>query len=123
MNTLITDEFIPKLLEINRNPSMEIDNEISNKIKPNLFVDTLNLVGIVPYSRKSRAPFNPQFKNKRDINENLNNAFCELKRPKGDYDLIFPTKENINKYKKYFIYNNEENKKFWNQLIINEKKK
>ena len=32
----------------------------------------------------------------------INNAFWELTRPRGDYELMFTIKNNINKYKKYF---------------------
>ena len=91
---------------------MEIDIELEKPIKSKLLVDTLNLVGIVPFSRKLKVPYYPS-ENKKNIDENINNAFCELERPKGDYDLIFPLKENIKNYKKYFPNNVEENNFFW----------
>ena len=48
-----------------------------------------------------------------NVDESINNAFCEFSRPIGDYELIFPLKENIDKYKKFFGNINEENEKFW----------
>ena len=114
---LITKEFIPKLIEINKNPTMEINNKLEKEIKTNLFVDTLNLVGIVPYSRKTGKSLNKQLNYKRNVEDNINNALCESHRPKGDYELIFPRKENIKDYIKYFKNISEENKKFWNILI------
>ena len=113
---LITDDFIPKLIEINYTPTMEMFNNLEKKIKTNLFVETLNLIGIVPYSRKTEEPLINKFKFNNEIDDNVNNALCELARPRGDYELIFPTKENINIYNKYFINNTEENKKFWDKI-------
>jgi hypothetical protein len=117
---LITNKFEPVLIEINDNPTMTIYTDFERQNKTNLFVDTLNLIGITPFSRKSGKPLFNEFIFKKDIDNNINNALCELERPRGDYELIFPTKENINIYKKYFIYNTEENIKFWH--IINSQK-
>ena len=113
---LITDKFEPILCEINYNPSMEIHNNVEKENKTNLFVDTLNLIGIVPYSKKTKEPLNMNLKYIEDIKDSINNAFCELERPRGGYELIFPKKENIIIYKKYFVYNTEENKIFWSKL-------
>lgn len=110
---LMTKDFVPKLLEVNYSPQMFIHNNLDRSIKNNLFVDTLNIVGIIPYSRKTNLPLNTQFKVQSNIEENINNALCELNRPRGDYKLIFPLKDNINRYKKYFIQLSEENLKFW----------
>ena len=92
-------------------------NGLDMEIKTNLFIDTLNLIGIIPYSRKTKKPFDKTFKFKGELEENVNNALCELERPKGNYELIFPIIDNINKYKKYFINNYDENIKFWNKLL------
>lgn len=114
---LITDKFIPRLIEINYNPDMRIFNNNTKSGQVNLFIDTLNLIGIVPFNRKTDKSLHNEFHLDSNIDEILNNAFCELERPKGNYELIFPTKENINIYEKYFINNNKENKKFWEKLI------
>ncbi len=114
---LITDKFEPILCEINYNPTMEIHNNFEKENKTNLFLDTLNLIGIVPYSKISNKPLKNEIKFKRDIDDSINNAFCELERPRGGYELIFPLKKNINKYKRYFIYNIEENKIFWSKIL------
>ena len=111
---LIDNKFNPILIEINTNPQMKFSNILDKEIKNNLFIDTLNLVGLIPYSRISKVPLYNKFATFN--NYNIRNALCELKRPKGDYDLIFPTKENINKYRKYFTYNNLENKRFWDKI-------
>ncbi len=95
---------------------MTIYTEFERPNKTNLFLDTLNLIGITPYSRKSGKPLFNELIFTNEIDNNINNALCELERPRGDYELIFPTKETINVYKKYFKYNTEENIKFW-QII------
>lgn len=116
---IITNKFEPKLLEINEDPFMRYRFALEKPDKVNIFIDTLNLIGIVPFSRRNEEPFNFKFLNRNIPDDNINNALCELQRPMGDYELIFPTKENIHKYKKYFIYNTEENKKFWEIIIDN----
>lgn len=114
---LITNDFIPILIEINWTPSMFFSNYIDKIIKPKLFIDTLNIIGIIPYSRKNGKVINNKFKYMHNLNNNIDNALCELERPKGDYELIFPTKETIKEYKKYFINIEEENIKFWEKIL------
>ena len=101
---------------IENNPTMEIFNEMDKHNKYNLFVDTLNLVGITPYSKKSGEPYDDKFKFTSEFEDNINNAFCELERPRGNYELIFPDRKGIDIYKKYFIDNTEENIKFWQKI-------
>lgn len=113
---LITDKYEPVLLEVNYSPSVDIYDELDKILKTNLLVDTFNLVGITPFSQEM---FYSKDK-KININDNtdnlINNAFCEFSRPKGDYELIFPLNENINKYKKFFKDKNEINELFWKKL-------
>ena len=115
---LITKDFNPLLLEININPDIIIYSYFDEPIKANLFIDTLNLVGISPYSRKTKNPLNRILKFNDKVNDNVNNALCELERPRGDYDLIFPKKENIDKYRKFFINNTKENQIFWDKILL-----
>ena len=117
---LITDKFIPKLLEINKNPDMKIYADLDKPIKTDLFLDTLNLIGIIPYSRKTKKILNNQIKFRKKVDDNIHNALCELERPRGDYELIFPTTKTIYKYKKYFLNNSRENEIFWNKIIYND---
>ena len=113
---IITDKFEPILLEINTGPSMTNYTNLDKSMKTNLFVDTLNLVGITPFYK------NIILNNKTGINFNINiqeevdKAICELTRPRGDYELIFPIKSNINKYEKYFKDNIRENEIFWRKI-------
>ena len=113
---LITNNFIPKLIEINTNPDMKIYTNLDKSIKADLFTDTINLVGIIPYSRKKKNLLKNQDNFQNIIDDNINNALCELERPRGNYELIFPIKKTIHKYKKYFLNNSVENKIFWNKI-------
>ena len=113
---LITNKFEPILLEINYSPCMNIYDNVDKSIKTNLFVDILNIVGIYPFSKKTFKRFDKEYKFKNNIDESINNALCELTRPRGDLELIFPLKENILKYKKYFNEISEENTIFWKKL-------
>ena len=50
------------------------------------------------------------------VKESVENALCELTRPRGDYELIFPLSSNIEIYKKYFKNKIEENEIFWKKI-------
>ena len=113
---LITNDFVPKLIEINFALELVVYNDLERPIKHHLFIEALNLIGIVPFSRNNKESLNSHLKFNSNINEKINNALCELEGPKGNYELIFPKKENINIYKKYFLNNSEENKKFWKNI-------
>ena len=120
---IIDDKLNPTLLEVNSRPSLRIYDSMDKIVKINIFVDTLNIVGIVPFSHEFKYKsfdFDTIYQKKED--DRVNNALCELTRPRGDFELIFPFKSNINKYKKYFLKEeNLENKMFWDQ-IMNPKK-
>jgi len=113
---LINDKFNPILCEINYVPEMFLSNNLDTKIKSNLFIDTLNLIGIIPYSRKKEKSLVNKYKLTNEVNDNVNNALCELARPRGDFELIFPSRNTITRYNKYFINNTEENMKFWEYI-------
>jgi len=113
IDILITDKFEPVLIEINNRPSLSIYDLVDEPIKTNLFADTLNIVGIPLFSRDNKHYQTLNINNTKDA---VNNALCELYRPRGDYELIFPLKKNIRKYKKFFIKNYEENVLFWDKI-------
>ena len=115
---IIKDNYDPLLLEINSGPCLKWKNEVDKIIKTNLFVDTLNIIGISHFSKNFFYHFIKKENNDyENYKYSLNNAFCELERPRGDYELIFPIKNNINKYKKYFKNNFKENIIFWEKII------
>ena len=113
---IITNKFEPKLLEINTSPNLLNYTNLDYPIYTNVFVDTLNLIGITPFYR------NNKFNNKNNeqlymkVKDAVNNAICELNRPRGDFELIFPLKSNIKSYKQFFEIQIEENELFWKKI-------
>lgn len=59
------------------------------------------MISITPFERKNEESFFNKFKFNSDIIDDINNAFCEKLKSKGGYELIFPTKNPINIYKRY----------------------
>ena len=108
------------LIEVNSRPSLFMKDIIDLKLKPQLIADTLNIVGITPYSHD----FNDDFKaydgdNDENINEDeegVDRALCEFGRPRGRFELIFPLKENYNYYKKFYKDNKHADEMLWKKL-------
>ena len=95
------------LLEINSRPSLLMKGIVDLKLKPQLIADTLNIVGITPYSHDYKDNFKAYDDALEDelIDENqeaAERALCEFGRPRGKFELIFPVKERINYYKKFY---------------------
>ena len=114
---LIDENYEPHLLEVNRRPDMHIYDKIDKVVKENLFLDTLNIVGIIPFSHDEKGePLDDGYKIYNPVQEAVDNGFCELTRPKGNFELIFPLKKNIDKYKKFIRIKLPENENFWNKI-------
>ena len=118
----INNEFNPYLLEVNTRPFMKEYNKYDKIIKSNLFVDTLNIVGLQIFSHsKDHKTFDKIFNYKDKIKQRVDDSLCELTRPRGDYELIFPLKDNIEKYKRFFFKKKgKENVLFWKEIIKDE---
>ena len=116
-DVLLDDELEPHLLEVNTRPDMHIYDKMDSIVKQNIFVDSLNLVGITPFSHeKNPKSFDEEYQYSNPIDEAVEYAYCELMKPRGDFELIFPLKENIDKYRKFFVENTETNEKFWKKI-------
>ena len=126
---LLDDNYKVHLLEINDRPSLLMGDINDRKLKPQLVADMLNIVGIIPYSHEYNDDFKPwedpeemfpYYENeKQRIRFNVDEAICELGRPRGKFELIFPLKDNIDKYSKLFKLNLIENKLFWEHIKKN----
>ena len=113
---IILDENLkPYLLETNRRCGFRNDNDAEKYYTYNIIADTLNIIGLRPKDLN----FVNENKNKEDlIKENVEESLCELDRPRGGYKLIFPLKDNVDKYKKFFGENiSEEDQELWKRLI------
>ena len=116
IDILIKKDFNPLLIEMNYYPEIYYHNNVDKQVKTKLFFDALNIIGIAPFSRNSHKPLN--LNKKTNEKENIiNMAYCELARPRGDFELIFPNKDNIKRYSKYFKNISFENKRLWQKLI------
>ena len=99
---LLDDNLKVHLLEINDRPSLLMGDINDRKLKPQLVADCLNIVGITPYSHDYKDDFvnwENQYYEKfgeegpDELEDLINNSICELGRPRGRFDLIFPLKK------------------------------
>ena len=123
---LLDENYKVHLLEINDRPSLLMGDINDRKLKPQLVADCLNIVGITPYSHDYKDDFinyeNKYYEKNGNIDEiedNINNSICELGRPRGRFELIFPLKDNIQYYRKFFSKDYKENNMFWNHILNN----
>ena len=120
---LVDENLKVYLLEINDRPSLLMGDINDRKLKPQLVADCLNIVGIIPYSHDYKDDFETydkyNNKNSDEMEDIINNSICELGRPRGRFELIFPLKENINYYKQFFLREYKENNLLWEYVLNN----
>ena len=94
---LLDNNLKPILLDANEYCALHRDNAAEKYIY-NLIIDTINLIGITNIeTNNSYISTKDQFKKELEYN------LCELEKPRGGYTLIFPLKNNIEKYKKFYL--------------------
>ena len=99
---------------MNRKCSFRDDNDAEKYSTYNIVADTLNIIGVRPINFNA----NNKKKNREELlHENLNENLCELDRPRGGFKLIFPLKQNIEKYKKFYGDIIPEAQELWKKLI------
>ena len=100
---IIYDENMkPYLLESNRRCGLRDDNDAEKYYTHNIVADTINLVGIRIMNKEDKSLIGDK-KYKDSLEEMLEDNLCELDRPRGGYKLIFPLKNNVEKYKKFYL--------------------
>ena len=114
-DVILDENYKPYLLELNRHCGFRNDNDAEKYFTFNIIVDTLNIIGIRPKKTKNTK----KLINKKDLLKiSLEESLCELDRPRGGYELIFPIKKKVEKYKKFFGKNiPEEDLELWNNLF------
>lgn len=119
LDLLIDNNYKVNLLELNRNPSMRGGHAVADYIYENIIADTLNIIGIVPFAHDdTQEPMDKDiYKYDNIIEEIVDDCLCEFTRPRGVYELIYPLKDNINKYKKYYDKILPESELLWNKLL------
>ena len=108
---IILDENLkPYLLEANRKAGFRDDNDAEKNFTHNLIIDTINLVGLKNIQKNNIRKYT-------NIKEIIEDNICELNRPRGGYNLIFPLKNNIEKYKSFYLNDiPKEDLKLWKYL-------
>lgn len=100
---IIYDENMkPYLLESNRRCGLRDDNDAEKYYTHNIVADTINLVGVRIMNKEDKSLIGDK-KYKDSLDEILEDSLCELDRPRGGYKLIFPLKNNVEKYKKFYL--------------------
>jgi len=118
VDILIDDNFKPWLIEINHGPDLSTFNSKNHaKItKYEVIHDILNIIGLVPFSHINGNALEGECTYKNSIDEAIDQSICEFTRPLGGFERIFPLKENIKVYKKYFRAVSLNNKALWNVI-------
>ena len=119
---LLDDNYKVHLIEINGRPSLLMGDINDYKLKPQLIADALNLVVITPYSHDYKDDFRA-FEDeiiinneKEEIEYDINRALCEFGKPRGRFELIFPVKDKINYYRKFFGGYKKKDEILWDKL-------
>lgn len=112
VDVCLDNKLKPYLLEINLAPDIEPmeDSPIDLVFFDKMVTDLFNLVGIKPYDHKNTKRRVLNFEER--LQENLD----ELKRERGGWELIFPLRENIDKYKKFIKDPSELNLALWKEI-------
>ena len=113
---LFDENLKPYLLEANRMCGLRDDNDAEKYYTHNMIVDTINIVGIRIINRKNNSLYNA-IEYEDEIAESVDDSMCEFDRPRGGYKLIFPLKNNIEKYKKFYLNDiPQEDQQLWKKL-------
>ena len=114
---LIDQNYRPWILEANsRCVDLSIHNKVDLFIKTEYLVSLINMLGIIPYSHNNYTSFDEIYNYTNTIEEIIDDSICEFERSEGSLQRIFPLKNNIDKYKKYFSDPGELNLKLWERL-------
>ena len=117
---LIDQNFKVWIMETNSFPNLRgmAKNLRERTLKGIIAIDALNIVGInIGTHGPNGEYYDDVYKYNNSLEENIDNAFCELERPRGVYELAFPLKNNIHKYKQFFLNKVEENELFWKKIL------
>ena len=116
IDILIDENMKAWLLEFNLSPSLKIVGQYEKKLKHKLIIDIFNIIGFKPFSHFDYQPYENGINYENSIDEAINESICEFTRPMGDFERIFPKKDNIDYYKKFFDEPSQENLKLWDEI-------
>ena len=115
---IILDESLnPWLLEVNLNPALNCDSQLDLKVKSKLLTDIFNIIGAIPFSHDGKfTPMDKPNIYKDSVEEGIIESLCEFERPSGDFERIFPLKNNIEYYSQFISNPEEENLGLWKKM-------
>ena len=114
---MIDENLNPWILEMNcKCPDFGAHNIIDEIIKTDFMVNYLNVIGLVPFSHKTGKPLDEVYNYTDKIEEIVDDSLCEFERVDGDLELIFPKKDIIEYYRKFFESPGKENELLWEKL-------
>ena len=114
VDIILDDNLEPHILEFNLSPSLEWNCKCGEFVHNNVLIDTFNLLGLKCYDRASvRNDY------VLSVQERFQENIDELKRNRGGYELIFPLKDNIEKYNKFIKSCTLLNKLLWKYIEKN----
>ena len=115
---LLDRNFRPWLIEINYGPDLSNIDNFDLILKTKVVTDLYNIVGITPFRKgqNNNIPYDEVYNYEDKIEEAVDNSICELDRPRGGYNLLFPLKDNIDYYSKFVPNANKINKRFWKKI-------
>ena len=109
---LLDNNLKPILLDVNERCALHDDNAAELVYIYDLIIDTLNIIGVTNIEK-----IDHQISPKEQFQKELEYNLCELEKPRGGYTLIFPLKNNIEKYKKLYLNDiPSEDLEFWKFL-------
>ena len=97
-------------------PDLSPHNIVDETIKTELMTSYLNIIGLVPFSHKNNKPLDDVYEYKDKIEEVVDDSLCEFERVDGSFERIFPLKDNVDYYKKFFESPGKENELLWEKL-------
>jgi len=117
VDIILDHKLNPWLLECNLNPNLSCDTDTDLRLKSKLLTDIFNIIGMVPFSHDgTNKCLDKENYYKTRIDEAVTESLCEFVRPSGGFERLFPTKENIDIYSKYFSKPGDENKALWEEM-------
>ena len=119
LDLIIDDNYKVHLLELNRNPTMRNGHAVCEYMYDSLITDILNIIGIVPFNHnETQQPLDKDiYQYDDEIEEIVDDCLCEFGRPRGMFDLVYPLKNNVNKYKKFYERVLPESQLLWDKLL------
>ena len=119
LDLIVDQNYKVYLLELNRDPSMRDGHAVCDYMYDNIIPDILNIVGIVPFNHnETQQPLDKDiYIYDNEIEEIVDDSLCEFGRPRGMFELVYPLKNNIEKYKKFYDRIYPETALLWDKLL------